>query len=118
MYETIVKEIGPMALAFEEEKVVILFGLGAPEELKEVSLIHDAKTKEAAEPIQQNGKLVIDEQEYSIQAVGSAANDNLKELGHISIYFSEPTDEVLPGAIFVSPSVYPKVKEGSIIKFQ
>lgn len=112
------KEIGPLALAFEDEKVVILFGLEAPDELKEISVIHDVKTKDSEEPIQKNGKLIIDDQEYSVQAVGTAANDNLKELGHISIYFSEPTDEVLPGAIFVSPSVYPKVSEGSKIKFQ
>ena len=118
MYQSIVKEIGNLALAFEEEKVMILFGPEAPSELREISVIHEITTEPSETPVEVGGKFVVDDQEYTITAVGSAANANLMELGHISIYYTEPFEEVLPGSIFVEPHYFPKVKEASIIKFE
>ncbi|MCM3728178.1 PTS glucitol/sorbitol transporter subunit IIA [Neobacillus cucumis] len=118
MYKSVVTEVGALALAFEEEKVNILFGPQAPQELKEVSIIHESVIDNSEVSIKEGGVFQVDDQEYKILAVGSAANNNLKELGHISIYFSEPENEVLPGAVFVSPSVLPKYKNGSVIEFK
>ncbi|QHZ48455.1 PTS glucitol/sorbitol transporter subunit IIA [Bacillus sp. NSP9.1] len=118
MYKSTVREIGPLALSFEEENIVILYGPQAPRELREVSIIHENDGGESEEPIQEGGKLVIDDQEFTINKVGSSANDNLKELGHISIYFTEPFAEVLPGAVFASPHRLPVFKEGSTIEFK
>ncbi len=118
MYKSVVKQVGPLALAFEEEKVIILFGPQAPDELKEVSIIHEADEKVNDEPIKEGGKFIVDDQEYTVTAVGSSANNNLKELGHISVYFSEPSDDVLPGAIFATPSKFPSFKDGSVIEFK
>lgn len=118
MYKTTVKEVGPLAASFEEEKIVILFGPEAPQEIKEIALIHEVSEDASNEPIKVGGVLQIDDQEFTITAVGSVANKNLKELGHISIYFSEENEEVLPGAIIASPSVFPKFDNGSIITFK
>jgi glucitol/sorbitol PTS system EIIA component len=118
MYKSIVKEIGALALSFEEEKIVILFGPQAPQELKEVAVIHEFEEDSSEEPIKEGGILQIDDQQFTITAVGSAANNNLKELGHISIYFSDPAEQVLPGAVFASPYVLPKFKDGSVIEFK
>lgn len=118
MYKSIVKEIGALALAFEEEKIVILFGPQAPQELKEVAVIHESQEDSSEEPIKKGGILQIDDQQFTIRAVGSAANNNLKELGHISIYFSEPPEQVLPGAVFASPYVLPQFKNSSVIEFK
>ena len=118
MYRSIVKEVGALALSFEEEKVTILFGPQAPQELKEVSIIHEFEEVSSDEPIKEGGTLRVDDQEFTITAVGSAANNNLKELGHISIYFSEPSEQVLPGAVFASPFELPKFKDGSVIEFK
>ncbi|WP_129732081.1 PTS glucitol/sorbitol transporter subunit IIA [Ectobacillus funiculus] len=118
MYKSIVKEIGALALSFEEEKIVVLFGPQATQELKEIAVIHELEGNGSEEPIKEGGTLQIDDQQFTITAVGSAANNNLKELGHISIYFSEPAEQVLPGAVFASPHVLPKFKEGSIIEFK
>jgi|SRR5699024_5005612 len=117
MYKSKVQEVGELALAFEEDKVIILFGPQAPAELKEVSIIHEA-VETSEEPIKKGGKFVVDDQEYTVEAVGTSANDNLKELGHISIYFSEPNEDVLPGAVFVSPHHLPKVNNESTIEFK
>ncbi|WP_419893314.1 PTS glucitol/sorbitol transporter subunit IIA [Oceanobacillus kimchii] len=118
MYTSFVKEVGSLALAFEEDKVVILFGPEAPQELRDVSIIHEVNQEDNDAPIKNGGELQIDDQIYKVTAVGTSANKNLKELGHISIYFSEPNEEILPGAVFVSPSKYPKLDKNSKIVFK
>ncbi|MFP7170297.1 PTS glucitol/sorbitol transporter subunit IIA [Terribacillus sp. 7520-G] len=118
MYQTIVKEIGPMAQAFEADKIVILFGMEAPAELKEISFLHQVEQAEEDNAIKEGGTLIIDGQEFLIEKVGSAANENLQTLGHISIYFTEPEAEVLPGAVFASPHTFPVIQEGSKITFK
>ncbi|WP_042146734.1 PTS glucitol/sorbitol transporter subunit IIA [Paucisalibacillus sp. EB02] len=118
MYKTKITEVGTLAPSFEEEKIIILFGPEAPQEIREIALIHDVSEDSLEEPVKVGGVLQIDDQEFTITAVGSAANQNLKELGHISIYFTEPAEEVLPGAVFASPSEFPKFKDGSIIIFK
>ncbi|RAS80769.1 PTS glucitol/sorbitol transporter subunit IIA [Priestia endophytica] len=118
MYKSIVKEIGELALSFEEEKIMILFGPQTPEGLREVAVIHEVEEDQSESPIKEGHTFKIDNQEFTVTAVGSAANNNLKELGHISIYFNEPTEEVLPGAVFASPHALPQVKNGSVIEFK
>lgn len=117
MSKSIIKEVGPLVPSFESEKVVVLFGPTAPGELREISVIHEQE-EPSDDAIQEGGKFVVDNQEYTITAVGSAANANYKELGHISIYLQDPTEEVLPGAVFVSPFDFPKFNEGGIIEFK
>jgi glucitol/sorbitol PTS system EIIA component len=118
MYKTIVTEVGALAPSFEEDKVLILFGPEAPSEIKEIALIHEVSEESSDEPIKVNGTLQIDDQEFTITAVGNAANKNLKDLGHISIYFSEENEDVLPGAVFASPSVFPKFDNNTVILFK
>ena len=118
MYKSVVTEVGALALAFEEEKVSILFGPQAPQELKEIAIIHESIIDNSEESIIDGGVFMVDDQEYKITAVGSAANTNLRELGHISIYFLDLENEILPGAVFVSPHVFPKYKNGSVLEFK
>jgi PTS system glucitol/sorbitol-specific IIA component len=61
-------------------------------------------------------KLQLGEATYTIKKVGSAANQNFNELGHISIYFRDGENEILPGAILVEPGAYPKLTVGDIIR--
>ncbi|MEW9670912.1 PTS glucitol/sorbitol transporter subunit IIA [Ammoniphilus sp. 3BR4] len=116
MVKSVVTQVGPLALSFEEEKVIILFGPSAPEELKEVSVIQEIQ-ESGDEPISAGDTLQIGEQEYKLVKVGSSAYKNLLEIGHISIYFSEAPDEVLPGSIYVTPDLFPIIKEGDTILF-
>lgn len=116
MSKSIIKEVGPLVPSFEAEKVVILFGPSAPAELREISVIHEQE-EVADDFIQEGGKFIVGNKEYTVTAVGSAANANFKELGHISIYFQEPDGDILPGAVFVSPSEFPVFNEGEEIKF-
>ena len=117
MSKTVIREIGPLVPAFKEENLLILFGLHAPPELREISVIHEFAGEVSDEPLVEGGKIIWGDQEYSITEVGSAANRNLKELGHISIYFSKPKEQVLPGAVFVEPFTFPYLEVGKEIRF-
>jgi glucitol/sorbitol PTS system EIIA component len=43
---------------------------------------------------------------------------NITEYGDETIYFSEPSKDILPGAVFVAPYVFPKLKIGEVIRFE
>lgn len=111
-------EIGELVPDFESEGVLVLFGESAPAELKDMSVIHRPKSKNQG-TIEEGGVLTISGNQYKIQEVGSLANENFDELGHISIYFGDDEpQEVLPGAIFVTPNVFPQMKIGDTISFE
>ncbi|EAC5222528.1 PTS sorbitol transporter subunit IIA [Listeria monocytogenes] len=111
-----IMEIGPLVPAFEEEKIVILFGPTATNELREISVIHEFQDV-PNNALTKGNTLLIGEQEYIIEEVGSDANKNLEELGHISVYFRSGQNEVLPGAVVVSPEVFPSMTIGDSIQF-
>jgi|SRR5699024_1200208 len=111
-------EIGELVPDFENEGVLVLFGETAPAELKDMSVIHRPKNN-TQEGIQKGGSLTISGTQYKIQEVGSLANKNFDELGHISIYFGDnESQEVLPGAILVTPNIFPNMKIGDTITFE
>ncbi|REJ13516.1 MAG: PTS sorbitol transporter subunit IIA [Caldibacillus debilis] len=118
MLKTVICEIGAFVPSFKEEKVLILFGPNAPKELKEISVIHKFKEVDSEQSLIKGGKMIWGNREYSITAVGSQANRNFYELGHISIYFRELDQEVLPGAIFVKPYIFPEIEIGKEICFE
>ncbi|EHC6632506.1 PTS glucitol/sorbitol transporter subunit IIA [Listeria monocytogenes] len=111
-----IMEIGPLVPAFEEEKIVILFGPTATNELREISVIHEFQDA-PNNALTKGNTLLIGEQVYTIEKVGTDANKNLEELGHISVYFRSGQNEVLPGAIVVSPEVFPTITVGDSIQF-
>ncbi|EAE7904285.1 PTS glucitol/sorbitol transporter subunit IIA [Listeria monocytogenes] len=111
-----IMEIGPLVPAFEEEKIVILFGPTATNELREISVIHEFQDV-PNNALTKGNTLLIGEQTYTIEEVSSDANKNLEELGHISVYFRSGQNEVLPGAIVVSPEIFPTITVGDSIQF-
>ncbi|TLS38376.1 PTS glucitol/sorbitol transporter subunit IIA [Pseudalkalibacillus caeni] len=117
MSTTIVKEIGALVPTFKNDKIVILFGPQAPKELREMSVIHEFEDL-TDEPLKVGGKIEFGDEVFTITAVGNKANDNFKELGHISIYFQENNEDILPGAVFASPDNFPTINEGTVIRFK
>lgn len=117
MIESKIIEIGSIVSEFKEEDLLILFGSGAPPELRDISVIHEMQ-QEPHQSIVQGGTVKIGQQVYTIEKVGHMANKNFEELGHLSIYFKDhPSQELLPGAILVSPGVYPDFKVNDVIEF-
>jgi glucitol/sorbitol PTS system EIIA component len=117
MTKSVVKEIGVLVPAFKEDRIVILFGPQAPAELRELAVIHEFEHL-TEESLKVGGTIQFDEESFTITALGSLANKNFNELGHISIYFQEPLEEVLPGSVFASPHKFPIINEGTVISIK
>ncbi len=115
-YRATVQEIGPTVTEFIPHGILIFFGQTAPTELREVSLVHDGT--QLLSPLIKGDVLRFvlsssgpDESQeiqwYRVTAVGSAANTNLAELGHVVVHFDAATEAHLPGTISVEPPVIP-----------
>lgn len=116
MAHSIIIEIGPVVPEFKEEKVMILFGPMATPDLREICVIHEFK-KQPQQSLAAGKQFTLGEHTYTIKQVGSEANKNFEELGHISIYFKENEHGLLPGAIEVEPAVFPTLSVGDKICF-
>ncbi|RIV17026.1 PTS sorbitol transporter subunit IIA [Alicyclobacillaceae bacterium I2511] len=111
MTKSIIREIGPLALNFQDDKVLIFFGDNAPSELREYSIIHDVEVFNQND-FSAGAKLVIGKYVYEIEAVGGEAANNMSKLGHLVVYFTEVPDEILPGAVYAAPHIFPIVSNG------
>lgn len=118
-YRAVVQEIGPMVPEFLPHNILIFFGQSAPEELREVALVHDGT--QLVTPLVPGDLLhfvlssVTPNEDpkslwYRVTAVGDAASNNLAELGHVVMHFDGASEAELPGAVSVEPStVFPPV---------
>ena len=114
---TKVTNIGEMVPAFKDDGLLILFGPTATNELKPISVLHEFETEVPKDVLKVGTTIEMGNNTYSIKTVGSAANANFEELGHISIYFNSDPESILPGAILAGPNKFPEIKEGDVIKF-
>lgn len=115
MYHTVVKGIGAAAQAFEEEKMVILFGDNAPQELADYCYVID-KTP-VTENITTAQSLYIDDIPYIITEVGSAVTKNLNDLGHITLKFDGSTTVEQSGTLYLEDQPY-TIKVGSTLEIK
>lgn len=117
MAKSIITEIGSIVPEFKEEKVIILFGPMATPDLREICVIHEFH-KKPNQTLVAGKEFRLGRHKYTIKKVGSEANRNFEELGHISIYFKLSDDDTLPGAIEVEPAVFPELNIGDDICFE
>lgn len=115
MIRSKVLSVGEMAY-FEDYPMLILFNATAPDELKDVCVVHEFTDPINDEMLKKNGRIVLGEQELHIKEVGSVANQNFAALGHITLQFpGEEEADVLPGAVLVEETDIPRVAEGEQI---
>ena len=113
IYQTNIKAIGTEAEAFEEEKMVILFGDNAPDELIDFCYIIDINEVEGE--ITEENILKIDDEEYKITKVGTAVRKNLNDLGHITLKFDGSEHAEQSGTLYLENREMPKFKENSTL---
>lgn len=101
--ETKVISIGEEVQGLLEGGVLIMFNPNAPQELKDVAVLHEKQSNET-DVLHEGGTISFGDQTFKIDFVGKEANKNFNELGHLSIYFNNTDEEMdkLPGSIFVS----------------
>lgn len=114
IYENQVVGMGECVEEFKDEGIFIIFGDNAPDELK------DYCYSVSVQPI--NGKIMpgqilsVDDEQYTITAVGPEAPVTLAGLGHCTVNFSGSTEVELPGTIYVENKPMPNLKLGTLIR--
>lgn len=114
--KTTVLEVGELVPAFAEEMLLVLFGPEATNELKPICVMHEFE-ETPTNFLKVGTKFDMGGNTYTVTQLGSAANKNFDELGHISIYFKETEEELLPGAVIAEPAVFPNIESGDVLKF-
>lgn len=114
IYNNTVKNIGVSVNEFQDEGMFITFGDTAPDELKDYCYIVDVVVAEKDFAV---GQIVdIDDNRYSITAVGYLAKNNLESLGHATFSFTGATEAELPGTIYLEKADVPSLNIGSTIQ--
>ena len=114
IYENQVKAQGGCVHDFDEEKILIVFGDNAPEELADYCYTITVKPLNGS--IKPGQTLKIDDNTYKITAVGWEAPQTLVGLGHCTFKFNGASEPDQPGTICVTDAPLPFVKVGSTIQ--
>ena len=114
IYENQVKGLGAFVEAFKDERLFILFGDNAPEELKDYT--YHVSVNPVNGTISAGQYLQVDDMEYKILAVGEEAPVTLAGLGHCSFRFNGSSEVEMPGSINLEDKEMPEVKVGTRIR--
>lgn len=111
LYQSTVTDIGELVPAFIAEGMLVFFGEGAPEELRDFCIMHEVSHKQDALKV---GDVVsIDDFEAEILAVGDVANENLMNLGHLNLKANGNTEADLPGDVCIAEVELPEIRVGT-----
>lgn len=114
IYENTIKDKGECAEEFRDEKMIVIFGDSAPEEIKDFCYWVDVAPIHGT--IAAGQTLKVDGQSYRITAVGDEVPTTLAGLGHCSFKFSGQTEVELLGTVYVEDKPMPELKVSSIIQ--
>ena len=118
MIQATVKHVGENAID-PQERMLILFGAEATDQLKKVSVIQEIAENQAAIHLNLGDTISFDEQVYTITHTGQLAQEQLNAIGHATIIFQEvPEEDSLANGIYVKPFEMPIISEGTLISYQ
>ena len=110
VYSTTITAVGALVPDFREQGILVFFGENAPEELHEFSILHKVDNHKRAPIV--GDTIAINEDEFTVLAVGSVASDNLLNLGHLDLKANGLNDAELPGDVNVEHRELPMIKVG------
>lgn len=114
--KAIVTEIGVRALD-GKEPIIILFGEGATESLREYSVIQKFEENLPLE-LKKGDLLKVDGQEYTISYVGAFANNNLNSIAHVTLVFDDvPKEDPIVNGVYLSSDKLPAIEVGTVIEY-
>ncbi|WP_367717153.1 PTS glucitol/sorbitol transporter subunit IIA [Nitratireductor sp. GISD-1A_MAKvit] len=101
--KTRITAVGPEVADLAEGGVLILFADGAPEELAEVSVLHAVEEGPSdAGPVAGTRVSIGEAVTAEITAMGEAAWNKVREIGHVVVNFNGATAVERPGEICAS----------------
>ncbi|NOH29819.1 PTS glucitol/sorbitol transporter subunit IIA [Vibrio mediterranei] len=107
--------VGEFAQEALQDDMLILFNDSAPDDVADYCFIHDQA--EYSGELSTESTLLIDDEPYVVTSVGSAANTNLKNLGHITIKFDGSLTPDLAGTVHVIGRKKPQLESGVSLIF-
>lgn len=107
--------IGPGAMDFIDENMIVLFGESAGNGIEEYSVRISMPT--FTRDIAAGDTLKFGEKEYIVTAVGTEAMETLRLLGHCTLRFDGSHEAVLPGSIHLDDEEMPEIVIGDTICF-
>jgi PTS system glucitol/sorbitol-specific IIA component len=99
--QSTIVEVGPEVPELLEGGILILYALGAPPELAEVSVLHVLDEGPTADVPPVGAMLRIGTHAVPITAVGSSAWHKVSDIGHVVINFNGSDKAERPGEICV-----------------
>lgn len=113
-YASVVVSVGVMASEFFAAGIVVLFGEGAPEELADVAVIHRPTTTDGG--IAVGDRVHLGDEVLTVLAVGDVADENLVNLGHLSLKRNGQHEAALPGDVCCDEGPIPQFQPGDTIR--
>jgi PTS system glucitol/sorbitol-specific IIA component len=115
-FRATVTELGPLSKEFIENDVIVFFEEGAPEELREFSILHAGG--ELVSSVTAGDTLHLGDHPFRVTAVGEVANENLASLGHLVVKFNGRKDPEMPGDVCVEEKTIPSIAPGTEIRIE
>ncbi|MFQ1046765.1 PTS glucitol/sorbitol transporter subunit IIA [Avibacterium paragallinarum] len=113
IYQTIFNKIGRFAPEALAENMLITFKQDVPEELEDYCFIHCHGDLLAEVCV--GDYMRFNDNTFEITAVGSVANFNLKELGHVTFRFDGAITAEYPGTIHLKGNVPAEIKVNDVL---
>lgn len=114
-YKTRVTSIGPLAVEFMDEQIMVFFGVEAPEELHDHAIVHE-EISGLAGTVAPGDTIIVGDTSLTVLAVGSVANQNLGSMGHLVLKFNGLSEPEMDGDVTVAAVDLPHVEPGTIVE--
>jgi glucitol/sorbitol PTS system EIIA component len=114
IYESHVTAVGELAEEFFAAGILVLFGDGAPEELAEFAVIHQPNSVQGA--VEVGDDIDVDGVVLHVTAVGAVANENLRNLGHLSLKRNGESIAALQGDVCCDQGPMQAMRVGTTIR--
>ncbi len=110
VYSSTVTAVGALVADFREQGLLVWFGENAPEELHEFSILHKVDNHKRAPIV--GDTIAINDDHFTVLAVGDVASDNLLNLGHLDLKANGLTQPEMPGDVNIEMCELPMIKVG------
>lgn len=114
IYKTNITNVGSDAEMFVAEEMIILFGENTPDDLKDY--VYNIVVTPLNGEILPGQNLLIDGEAFEITAVGNVVEQNLGQLGHITLKFDGAEQAELPGTLYLEAKPVPILQENSTLE--
>ena len=113
-YASVVVSVGEFASEFFDAGIVVLFGEDAPEELAEFAVLHRPTTTDGG--LVAGDRIRLGDEVITVLAVGEVADENLVNLGHLSLKRNGAREVALPGDVCCDEGPIPSLRPGDAIR--